>query len=155
MSFSHFSIFIFSVSQKITFILSILCGKTITHKRSATVNPYTYQYVSVLYSMYIRLINYICVLHLEINNFSVCLLSRFVYFILCLSAVVYLYYFPWSHNIHTYIILPTKCIVLQTTYGQKRPQYEHPITLTNTYREKTDRYRHEIRCIHSVLHKFL
>ena len=145
MSFSHFSIFTFSVSSKITFILTILCGKTITHKRSATVNPYACQYVSVLYCMYILLIN---------QQFSVCLVSRFVYFILFLRVIMYLYDFPWSHNIYTYIILPTKCIVLQTTDGQKRPQYEHSITLTNTYRDKqtdTDMFIF----IHSVLHKVL
>ena len=154
MSFCHFSIFTFSVCSKITFILTILCGKTITHKRSATVNPYTCQYVSVLYCMYIPLINYIFVMHLEINNLSVCLLSRFIYFILCLRVIIYLYYFPWSHNIYIYIILPTKCIVLQMTDGQKRPQYEHSITLTNTYLDKqTD--TDMVRFIHSVLHKFL
>ena len=120
---------------------------------SATINPYTYKYVLVLYCMKIPLINYIYFLHLEINTFSACLLSCFVYFILCLRVIIYLYYFPWSHNIYIYI-LPVKCIVLQTTDGQKRQQDEHSITLTNTYRDKhtcTDMFR----LIHIVLHTFL
>ena len=140
----HFSIFTFSISS-----LIILCEKSITRKLSAAVNPCNY-HVLVIYCIYIPLNNYIF-FHREIITFAVCLLSLFIYLILCLRVIIYLYYFPLSHNIYT-DISPVKSIVMQTTYVQKKRQDKHTNKPTNTYRDKqtvTDIFR----LIHIVLHK--